>query len=66
MGTFDFIYGKGPVRGDAAAWRDKAESSNRRCQELRAENARLKHNVKALREELETLRRCLAAKPPGG
>jgi len=61
MGTFDFLYTKTPAAGDAKEWRTRAESANKRCQELRAELAQTKHAVKALRTELETLRRCLAA-----
>ena len=60
MGAFDFLYTKTPPAGDAKEWRTRAESANKRCQELRAELAQTKHAAKALREELETLRRCLA------
>ena len=60
MGTFDLLFAgrkAAPTLLDETA---RADAALRRCQELRAENAKLKHNCKSLREELETLRRCLA------
>lgn len=53
MGTFDIHFAK---RG---ASREAADGLQRRCNELKAENNLLKHQLRAVRVELETLRQCL-------
>lgn len=53
MGTFDIHFTKN------AASRDSADGLQRRCNELKAENSLLKHQLRAVRVELETLRQCL-------
>jgi len=70
MGTADFLFAKNAgVIGSAFAERERADAAVRRCAELRAENAKLQHdnrtlreNLQAVRVELATLRKCIAAK----
>jgi hypothetical protein len=67
MGTADFLFAKnaGAIKS-AKAERARADGAVRRCAELRAENAKLKHDNRTLREslhalrvELATLRKCI-------
>jgi hypothetical protein len=63
MGTFDVLFGdraaKESPRGRLAREMDRADGAVRRVAELKRENAQLKLELRRVRDELATLRRCL-------
>lgn len=61
MGALDFLYATRASNPTAKEETQRADAAVRRVRELAAENAKLRHNLKQVRSELETLRRCLAS-----
>lgn len=59
MGTFDTLFGARQARPTMALETARADGAVRRMHELKAENAKLKHELRRVRDELATLRRCL-------
>ena len=65
MGTFDMLFGARAAnespRGRLAREMDRADGAVRRVLELKAENAKLRHELRRVRDELARLRRCLGS-----
>lgn len=62
MGNFDILFGERQASRPALARETaRADGAVRRVQELKAENAKLKHELRRVRDELATLRRCLGS-----
>ena len=61
MGTFDTLFGARQARPTMAFETARADGAVRRMVELKAENAKLRHELRRVRDELATLRRCLGS-----
>ena len=64
MGTFDLHFGARQGAPQLKSALDQADGLRRRNTELAAQNAQLKHQLRAVRDELATLRACLAGGKP--